>query len=388
VQQPHWRQHPAFERTRQVLTSADPLVSAGELRGLHDALAAVARGEAHVLQLGDCAESFYECTADDTNDKLGVLDRLAERLDSLTDRTVVRVGRIGGQFAKPRSQPTERHGDKEIPAFRGHLVNSEVPTPAARQHDPRRMLWAYEASGKVLEWTRAHRELREQADAVYPSEGPALRTGPWCSHEALVMDYEGSLVRVDPDTGASYLSSTHLPWIGMRTLQPDSAHVHLLASVVNPVGCKIGPSADPETVLRLCETLDPERVPGRLMLIVRMGHDTIRDALPPLVAAVRDAGHPVVWMSDPMHGNTVKTSSGVKTRHLEHIIGEAVAFREILEAHGEHAGGLHLEVASADVTECVGGLVRTEDELALRYTSLCDPRLNLDQGIELLEAWV
>ena len=353
-QQPQWAGHPAYHRTRHVLGAADPLVLPGELDAVRFALGAVAAGQATLLQLGDCAESFYECTPAHTAEKLDVLDRLAEALEGLLGHEVVRVGRIGGQFAKPRSQPTERRGDVEIPSFRGHLVNSEVPTLAARQHDPRRMLWAYEASGKVLRLVGAHREQRVPTATA---SGPPAWTGPWSSHEALVIDYERCLVRVDEATGLEYLASTHLPWIGVRTNQPDYAHVRLLATVTNPVGCKIGPSTAPETVVRLCELLDPDREPGRLILIARMGQAAVRDALPPLVRAVREAGHPVVWLSDPMHGNTVAAASGVKTRHLRDIVTEAVAFREILTAEGLHPGGLHLEVAASDLADARPRLV-------------------------------
>jgi len=380
-QQPEWQHHRAFRRTLDTLGTADPLVSPAELGTLRSSLATVAAGGARVLQIGDCAESFYECTAARTTEKLDSLGSLADHLGTLTGQPTVQIGRMGGQFAKPRSQPTERHGDREIPAFRGHLVNSEVPTAAARQHDPRRMLWAYEASAKVLRRVREHRARRTE------TEPSSIHSGPWSSHEALVVDYEGALVRAEPDTDARYLASTHLPWIGERTRQLDSAHVHLLASVVNPVGCKIGPKADPEAVLRLCALLDPDRVPGRLVLIIRMGRDAIGQALPEVVRRVRDAGHPVVWLNDPMHGNTVRSSAGVKTRRLDDVVAEAVSFRDILERHGEHAGGLHLETAADDVTECVGGSVPGEERLTDRYTTLCDPRLNPDQAQRLLRAW-
>lgn len=254
------------------------------------------------------------------------------------------------------------------------MVNSEIPSDAARRPDPRRMLWAYQASARVLDVARTYRR----------GHGPGL--GPWASHEALVLDYESPLMRTG-HAGATYLTSTHLPWIGERTRQDDHAHVRMLAGVHNPVACKVGPTAGPEEVARLCALLDPGREPGRLTLIVRMGREAITGALPGVVRAVRDAGHPVTWLSDPMHGNTVTTPDGVKTRHLRHIAEEAEAFRDILRGHGEHPAGLHLEVASTDVTECVGGPVAGEEDLDAGYTTLCDPRLNPAQAADLIDMW-
>jgi 3-deoxy-7-phosphoheptulonate synthase len=373
AQQPQWWDHPAYERCRRALASAEPLVPLAELVALRRALAAVAAGQASLLQIGDCAERFEECTPWHTSAKLATIHLLADRLELNTGRPVVRVGRIGGQFAKPRSQPTERVGDAELPVFRGHLVNSEVASVAARRHDPQRMLRGYEASSDVLRAIRTHR-------------GP-LSGGPWVSHEALVMDYEGPLVRIDAATGVRFLSSTHLPWVGERTRQPDFAQVQLLASVHNPVGFKFGPTAGVDDVLRLCEVLDPDRTPGRLVLIARIGRRVIADALPPIVAAVRQAGHPVVWLCDPMHANTVSSDAGVKTRHLEAIIDEARMFAQVVAGEGAPPGGLHLEVAATDVTECVGGGVTDGEGLRSRYTTLCDPRLNPDQARMLLDAW-
>lgn len=387
AQQPRWRYHPDYLRTREQLALAPSLVSMPELDTLQRALATVVSGDAYLLQAGDCAENFAECTAADVSAKLTVLHSLADTFASISNQPVVRIGRMGGQFAKPRSRPVESHRGRELPVFRGHMVNSELPTLAAREHDPRRMLSAYRASAQV------HRALaadRSQRAATQPVPGGG---GAWSSHEALVIDYEGSAIRIDPTSGASFLGSTHLPWVGERTRQPQSAHVRLLSSVRNPVGCKLGPATQVADVLRLCELLDPDRLPGRLVLIVRMGAAHILEALPPIVAAVRQAGHPVTWVSDPMHGNTVRSSVGLtngvglKTRHLSDIISEAVTFRSVLERFGEHPAGLHLEVAVAEVTECVGGMVR-EEMLPHHYTTLCDPRLNPEQAHELLRrAW-
>ncbi|MFF1715879.1 3-deoxy-7-phosphoheptulonate synthase [Streptomyces sp. NPDC058268] len=378
AQQPDWRDHAEYREACDGLASAPPLVGAAEIRRLRQSLSRLVTTEALLLQLGDCAESFYECEPRHIAQKLRVIDRLGDRFSELTGRSVIRVGRMGGQFAKPRSQPTERHGALTIPSFQGHLINSEIASPVTREANPRRMLWAYEASDKVQRALRRHRQGGYRLPAT---------EGPWSSHEALVIDYESRLVRRDPDTEDLYLASTHLPWVGERTRRPADAHVALLSAVVNPVGCKIGPTADPDDVLRVCEALDPHREPGRLVLIPRMGRERIQEALPPIVRRVANAGHPVVWLSDPMHGNTVKTRLGLKTRHLDDVITEALRFRDILEANRQHAAGLHIEVAADDVTECIGGSVESEADLQRHYTSLCDPRLNADQAVELIEAW-
>jgi 3-deoxy-7-phosphoheptulonate synthase len=378
AQQPDWRDHDAYHETCRGLVAAPPPATAMEIQQLRWTLSRLTAADALVLQLGDCAESLYECAPRHISEKLRVVDRLGDRFSELTGQSVVRIGRMGGQFAKPRSQPTETHGALVIPSFMGHMVNSEIPTPPARRANPRRMLWAYDASSRVQ---RAMREHRQGNGGLLTGEGP------WSSHEALVIDYESRLIRRDPDTEDLYLSSTHLPWVGERTRRPDEAHVALLSSVINPVGCKIGPTASPESILRVCEALDPRREPGRLILIPRMGRDRIQEALPPIVRCVANAGHPVIWLSDPMHGNTVKSRIGLKTRHLTDVVTEALRCRDILEANRQRASGLHLEVAADDVTECIGGSVTDDDELHRHYTSLCDPRLNADQATELIEAW-
>src|SRR6185437_9972390 len=256
---------------------------------------------------------------------------------------------------------------------------SEVATPAARRHDPRRMLWAYEAGKRITDRLTSHRDARgsKLADGI----------GPWSSHEMLVLDYEASLLRTESDSGLRILGSTHFPWVGERTRQPDGMHVGLLATVHNPVACKIGPRTTTAAVTELCELLDPERIPGRLTLITRMGARTVGEALPPIAAAVRLAGHPVIWLCDPMHGNTVRTACGLKTRHLTDMVREIQSVRAILEKSRLHPGGLHLEVAASLVTECVGGGVVENGSMLAAYTTLCDPRLNLYQAIELVDAW-
>lgn len=377
-QQPTWRDHPAYDRIREKLADVRPLVLPEELRDLRDGLAEVAAGRARLLQTGDCAESFYESTAEHTARRIDALDALAIRLAGRVGQAVLRVGRMGGQYAKPRTSPVEVTGGVTLPAFRGHLVNSEAASPDGRRHNPRRLLWGYHFADEVQRALRARR-LEE------PGRPGAVHTGPWSSHDALVLDYEGPLVRTDPTTGLRYLGSTHFPWAGARTNDPAGAHVALLGAVANPVAAKLGPGTTPAGVVALCATLDPGREPGRLTLIARMGANHVAKTLPPLVRAVRDAGHPVVWLSDPMHGNTIRTASGHKTRYLDTIVAEAREFRAVLEAQGGHAGGLHLETAADPVTECVGGPVGSERELASHYTSLCDPRLNGDQAAELVD---
>ena len=378
-QQPQWGNDPRLAGVKAQLAAAPALVTPRQLRQLRAALATVAVGRGRVLQAGDCAESFYECRSDITDAKVNALNRMADRLSTHTATPVVRIGRIGGQYAKPRSSPYEVRDGVELPSFRGHLVNSELPDLAARAHDPRRMLWAYHASARVLERLGEHRARLRRPAATY---------GLWSSHEALVLDYETALLRQDTAVGENYLASTHLPWIGKRTGDIDGSHVELLAGVTNPVGYKVGPDTTPSDLVGLCGVLDPDRTPGRLVLIARLGRAAVADVLPGQVAAVRDAGHPVVWLCDPMHGNTITTSDGYKTRRLSDLIAEARQFRSVLEREAVPVGGLHLESSgfAADITECVGGSVTDERQVGHRYTTLCDPRLTTDQAMELIDA--
>jgi 3-deoxy-7-phosphoheptulonate synthase len=380
AQQPDWRDHPAYDRVREKLAGVPALVLPEELRDLRAGLAEVAEGRATLLQLGDCAESFYECTTEHTARRVSALGTLADRLAARVGQDVLRVGRLGGQYAKPRSNPVEVVDGVPLPAFRGHLVNSEAPSPEARRHDPRRLLWGYHFADEVQ---RTLRTVRLE-EANRPG-APWIHTGPWSSHDALVIDYDGALVRTDAATGRLFLGSTHFPWVGARTNDPAGAHVALLAAVANPVAAKIGPATTPAGVVALCAALDPDREPGRLSLIVRMGAAAVAEALPPLVRAVRAAGHPVVWLSDPMHGNTVRTASGRKTRYLDTLLTEARAVEAVLAEQHAHLGGLHLETAADAVTECVGGPVESEEGLATHYTSLCDPRLNTEQASALVD---
>ncbi|MEE1798003.1 3-deoxy-7-phosphoheptulonate synthase [Streptomyces sp. JV176] len=374
-QQPGWDDTEGVRRVRRQLLAAPGLVGPEDVRALRSALAVVAAGEAHVVQAGDCAEDPAECTAPHVARKTGLLDVLAGTLKGVTHRPVVRVGRMAGQFGKPRSKPTEWVGDLELPVYRGHMVNGPEPDPLSRRPDPRRLLACYHASGTVLRHLGRHRG---------PGE-PGIDPPVWTSHEALVLDYEVPLVREDP-AGAPVLTSTHWPWIGDRTRQLDGAHVALLAAVANPVACKVGPGMTARELLALCERLDPAREPGRLTLIARMGAQLVAHRLPPLVAAVREAGHPVIWLSDPMHANTVTAPDGRKTRYLDWIVREVRDFRAAVRTARGTAGGLHLETTPDDVTECAPSPLAA-DQLGGRYTSLCDPRLRPDQAVSVVAAW-
>jgi 3-deoxy-7-phosphoheptulonate synthase len=380
LQQPQWRQHEDYYSCCEKLASSPALVTMQEIGELQSAMAVVAAGDAQIMQAGDCAESLYEVDEAHTKAKLVMLHQLADQLAAGTGQQVLRVGRLGGQFAKPRTAAVEYAAGILLSVFRGHMVNCEEPSPEARAHDPRRMVAAYAASAEVLCQVRADRAAWPSGRAV-----SKFAAGPWSSHDALVIDYEANLVR--SDRGIRFLGSTHLPWIGDRTRQVDAAHVQLLSAVANPVACKIGASTTIDELCELCARLDPDRIAGRLTLIVRLGKKAITEQLPSLVAAVRAQGHPVVWLSDPMHGNTFRVGNGVKTRLLTDIIDEAVGFARILRRSGAHPGGLHLETAVGDVTECLGGTVREVGHLAKQYTTLCDPRLNPEQAAELVQNW-
>jgi len=374
-QQPQWDDAERVRHVRRELLASPALVDAADVRRLRSALAGVCAGQAHVVQAGDCAEDPAQCTAFHVARKAGLLDVLANRLESITHRPVIRVGRMAGQFGKPRSKPTEWVGELELPVYRGHMVNSPDPDPVARRPDPQRMLSCYHAAGTVM------RHLGRRRTPGTPDTGPPV----WTSHEALVLDYEVPLVRED-DTGELILTSTHWPWIGDRTRRPDGAHVALLSAVANPVACKVGPGMREDELLTLCERLDPARRPGRLTLIARMGAQLVTHRLPPLVQAVREAGHPVIWLCDPMHANTVTTPNGRKTRYLDWIVREVQGFRAAVRAARGTAGGLHLETTADDVTECAPNPSATE-RVDDRYTSLCDPRLRPDQAVSVVAAW-
>jgi 3-deoxy-7-phosphoheptulonate synthase len=420
--QPEWPDPPRVESVREQLGALPPLVFAGEARGLTDALAEVGAGRAFLLQAGDCAESFRDFSAAAIRERLKIFLQMAAVLTWGTTLPVVKVGRIAGQFGKPRSSPRERVGDLDLPSFLGHIVNDDAPTPEARTPDPERMLRVYHQSAATLnllraftkggfadlnqvhawnqEFVAASPEGRryeriaveiERALRFMAACGIDIANRPefhevdlWTSHEGLLLDYEEGLTRRDSLTGDWYDCSAHMLWIGERTRQPDGAHVGFFSGVHNPVGCKLGPAAAAEDVLQLCERLNPGRVPGRLTLIARMGAERVAELLPPLVHAVRDAEHPVVWVCDPMHANTITTSSGRKTRRFDDILREIEGFFEVHREAGTWPGGVHLEFTGDDVTECIGGSEAVlEEQLDGRYMTLCDPRLNARQSLDL-----
>ncbi|MBI1844460.1 MAG: 3-deoxy-7-phosphoheptulonate synthase class II [Actinobacteria bacterium] len=422
AQQPDWPDHAELDTVLKQLSTFPPLVFAGEARALTAGLAQVADGRAFLLQAGDCAESFDSFSADAIRDKLRVILQMAVVLTYSSGVPVVKVGRIAGQFAKPRSSPTERVGDIELPSFRGHIVNDIAPTPAARVPDPGRLLTAYHQSASTLNllraftkggfadlsqvhtWTqefvassnegRRYEVIAEEIDRAMrfmEACGINLRAEQrlhqvdfYTSHEALILGYEEALTRQDSLTGDWYDCSAHMLWIGERTRDPEGAHVEFLSGVGNPIGCKIGPTVTTDEIIELCGRLNPERTPGRLTLISRMGADHVGENLPPLVRAVRDAGHPVVWACDPMHGNTFTSDSGHKTRHLDAVLAEISAFFAVHRAEGTWPGGVHIELTGENVTECLGGAEEILDaHLDQRYETMCDPRLNARQSLDL-----
>jgi 3-deoxy-7-phosphoheptulonate synthase len=422
AQQPDWPDEAHLERVQKTLASEAPLVFPGECRALSEQLAKVARGEAFLLQAGDCAESMDAFAAEVVRDKLKIILQMAVVLTYSAGVPSVKVGRIAGQFAKPRSSATETVDGVTHPAFRGHLVNDIDFTAEARAIDPERLLRAYHQSSATLhlvrsftkggfadmsqvhQWNndfvatsaegRRYEQLAAEIDRALrfmracgfdTDLAPNLHEVEFfTSHEALVLNYEEALTRQDNLTGRWYDLSAHMLWIGERTRQLDGAHVEFFRGVANPIGCKVGPTATPAEVLALCEALDPDRVQGRLTLVARMGRDKVRDALPPLLAAVRDAGHPVVWACDPMHGNTFTSATGRKTRHFEHVVDEVAGFFESHRAVGTWPGGIHVELTGEDVTECLGGSAALVDaDLDSRYETMCDPRLNARQSLDL-----
>jgi len=421
VQMPEYPDAGALRRVEDQLATFPPLVFAGEARQLKRALAKVAAGEAFLLQGGDCAESFAEHSANNIRDFFRVFLQMAVVLTFAGASPVVKVGRIAGQFAKPRSSPTEKQGGVELPAYRGDNINGIEFTKEARTPDPRRMLEAYRQSAATLNLLRAfatggyanlsnahqwmlgfvkdspqsHRyqelsaRITEALDfmracGIDPEVHPEMRTTDfYTSHEALLLGYEQAFTRVDSTSGDWYCTSGHMVWIGDRTRQPDHAHVEFCRGIKNPIGIKCGPSSTPESLNRLLDILDPDREPGRITLICRFGAGKVGDHLPRLLDTVRRAARPVVWSCDPMHGNTI-TANGYKTRRFEQIVQEVKEFFAVHSAEGTHAGGVHLEMTGQPVTECTGGArAISESDLHDRYHTHCDPRLNAEQAIEL-----
>lgn len=421
-QMPAYPDAGALARVEETMRNLPPLVFAGEARRLRDDLAEVAEGRAFLLQGGDCAESFAEFGANTIRDTFKVLLQMAVVLTYGGACPVVKVGRMAGQFAKPRSADTETQGDTELPSYRGDIVNGIEFDAAERAPDPERMIRSYNQSAATLNLLRAfaqggfadlhkvhqwnldfvsgspqgerYEELAArisesldfmEACGITPDSVPQIReTSFYTSHEALLLAYEEALVRKDSLTGDWYDCSAHLLWIGERTRQPDSAHVEFLRGVENPIGMKIGPTADPDELIRMIDVLNPANEPGRLTLISRMGHDTVRTALPALVNRVKREGRAVVWSCDPMHGNTIKAPSGYKTRPFDRILDEVRGFFEVHGEAGTYAGGVHFEMTGQDVTECLGGAQAiTDGDLSARYHTHCDPRLNASQALEL-----
>ncbi|HWW44097.1 MAG TPA: 3-deoxy-7-phosphoheptulonate synthase class II [Acidimicrobiia bacterium] len=421
-QQPDWPDAAALGRATAELRALPPLVFAGEARTLTETLATAQEGNAFLLVAGDCAESFEAFSADAIRDKLRVILQMSVVLTYGSGVPTVKVGRMAGQFTKPRSSPIERRDAVELPSFRGDTVNESAFDAEGRRPDPARLVRAYHQSAATLNLLRAFAKggfadlsLVHAWNQEFVAASPegrrydvlageierALRfmracgidlnaelalhqVDVWTAHEALLLEYEEALTRQDSITGDWYDCSAHLLWIGERTRQPRGAHVEFMAGVHNPVGVKLGAAATPEDVVSLCERLNPRRLPGRIVLFSRMGADQVGDALPPLLRAVRQANHPVLWACDPMHGNTFVHASGYKTRRFDDVLREVRGFFAACEAADVSPGGLHVELTGDNVTECLGGSQEVLDEhLERRYETICDPRLNARQSLDL-----
>ncbi|PHR51377.1 MAG: 3-deoxy-7-phosphoheptulonate synthase class II [Robiginitomaculum sp.] len=412
----------ALEDVEATLRKSAPLVFAGEARNLKAELAAAANGKAFVLQGGDCAESFKEFSADGVRDTFRVLMQMAVVLTFAGGKPVIKLGRIAGQFAKPRSSNTETRDGVTLPSYRGDIINGMDFTEVARVPRPKRMLHAYGQSAATLNLLRAfatggyahlgnvhqwnmgfvkrspagarYRKIADkisetlefmEACGITPATAPQLASTPfYTSHEALLLGYEEAMTRIDSTSGDWYDTSAHLLWIGDRTRQPDGAHIEFCRGVRNPIGIKCGPSLDPDEALRLLDILSPDNEPGRIVLINRYGAEDVGRFLPKLVRKIEAEGRKVVWSCDPMHGNTQKTSNGYKTRPVDLILREVGSFMDVVHAEGAWPGGVHFEMTGQDVTECIGGAQAiTEEDLKSRYHTHCDPRLNGEQSLEL-----
>lgn len=417
-QQPQWPDSEAVRAASAEVAALPPLVFAGEVDQLRERLGAAARGEAFLLQGGDCAETFAGATAEQIRNRVKTVLQMAVVLTYGASMPVIKMGRMAGQFAKPRSSDLETRGDVTLPAYRGDIVNGYDFTPESRAADPRRIVQGYHTAASTLNLIRAftqggfadlrlvhywnkgftenpqnqrYEQLAREIDRAVKFmvacgadfEG-MKRTEFYTGHEGLLMDYERPMTRIDSRTGTPYNTSSHFIWIGERTRELDGAHVDFLSRVRNPIGVKLGPSTTPETMLELIDKLDPEREPGRLTFITRMGAGRIRDALPPLLEAVKRSDALPLWVTDPMHGNGLTTPTGYKTRRFDDVVDEVKGFFEAHRAAGTHPGGIHVELTGDDVTECLGGSEHIDEAtLATRYESVCDPRLNHMQSLEL-----
>ena len=419
IQQPTYPDQAALDRTIDALEALPPLVFAGECDDLRLKLAEVAEGRAFLLQGGDCAETFDAVTATNIKSKLLVQLSMAVVMTYAAQVPVVKVGRIAGQYAKPRSKDTETRGDVTLPAYRGDAINGFGFTSEDRAHDPERLLRVYNASAATLNLVRAfvkggfadlrgvhtwnaqfvrdssveaeYEELASEIDralafmvACGVHDDSLSTVDFYASHEALLLEYERALTRVDSRSQELYTCSGHMLWIGERTRQLDGAHVELLRRVQNPLGIKLGPTTTPEQAIELADRLDPDRVPGRITFITRMGAKKVRDVLPGVISGIEATGRKVAWVCDPMHGNTFEAANGYKTRSFTDVVDEVNGFFDVHEQLGTWPGGLHVELTGDDVTECVGGIFNLgEDDLANRYETVCDPRLNRNQSLEL-----
>ncbi|MEZ3160895.1 class II 3-deoxy-7-phosphoheptulonate synthase [Microbacterium sp. BWT-B31] len=417
-QQPNWPDADAVAAASAELATLPPLVFAGEVDQLRDKLARAASGRAFLLQGGDCAETFAGATAEQIRNRIKTVLQMAVVLTYGASMPVVKMGRMAGQFAKPRSSDTETRGDVTLPAYRGDIVNGYDFTEGSRQADPQRLLKGYHTAASTINLIRAFTQggfadLREvhswnkgfaqnPANVRYERLAGEIdraikfmeaagadfdelkRVEFFTGHEGLLMDYERPMTRIDSRTNTPYNTSAHFVWIGERTRELDGAHVDYFSKIRNPIGVKLGPTTTAETALALIDKLDPEREPGRLTFITRMGAGKIRDALPPLLQAVKDSGATPLWVTDPMHGNGITTPTGYKTRRFDDVVDEVRGFFEAHRAVGTFPGGIHVELTGDDVTECLGGSEHIDEAtLATRYESLCDPRLNHMQSLEL-----
>ena len=417
-QQPRWPDASAVQAASAEIATLPPLVFAGEVDLLRERLAAAARGQAFLLQGGDCAETFAGATADAIRNRVKTVLQMAVVLTYGASTPVIKMGRMAGQFAKPRSSDTETRGDVTLPAYRGDIVNGFDFTPESREADPRRLVQGYHTSASTINLVRAFtqggfadlREVhrwnqgfaRNPANVRYEQMAHDIdkaikfmeaagadfdelkRVEFYTSHEGLLMDYERPMTRIDSRNGTPVNTSAHFLWIGERTRNLDGAHVDYMSRVRNPIGVKLGPTTKIDDMLRLIEKLDPTREPGRLTFITRMGAGKVRDALPPLLEAIKQVDANPLWVTDPMHGNGLTTPNGYKTRRFDDVVDEVKGFFEAHRAAGTYPGGIHIELTGDDVTECLGGSEQIDEAtLATRYESLCDPRLNHMQSLEL-----